>query len=804
MDSFGHLNTNASELIEWPNNLPTPLISREHVFNNRNTASEMSSSRLRKRRTMSEVVELINVQWAFTNDQFSQFKSFFDNELENGEGNFIMVTYDQSPTPHFVRVVTRELNFFGAKYSGNRDDNLHSVSAVLEVVDSDVYEIENWFDPLPPPVENPLPVTSTDFPTLCRDEFTMTFGASYDLQIETVYGIEVSDAKDGVFNPHIYFALQTDDEKATRIKVLTFNNDYNGAAWFRMVRISNALGPSYEILSQPTNPQASVVPAPVVSISNLTEITSDDQVSALGALSTGIIPLYHDGNFVTPYSLVEDPMIWLSPTYRRAQKKYVQRQQASFDSFGDMITIKPPGVNIITMTGPPGAIFSYTRDQSDPQIDTYMPQLNGLDNNALVQDHKFTGVIKVRCFVNGCRSPLTTVLIDKVMWEIPVMTSVASLNDLSGYCDYPKTDSITGLVSESGNSCNILYGGDCAFEALIYSAGTQGGSLGNLRWNGATLALMQRIKTRTTITYLDWPTDRVTVQFFQFSGFLWNRLYNGWGLAPPTHNWGITDVAGAIHGIGFQDSVCGLTGIEDGLANEFLVAASIIVSANLPLPPDQTCHGDLNFNVGMARFDIIRATQWITNPRDQTWTLPAFVPPAAVSEPPPITVPIVPFDDYESYLDGDATAMTLSFHSGIDWSGSWVLQTGATVAQTGYDPFEEYANGAVADFSGTHLAGDGYVPYNGGEAWEATVEWHFYTPATGVVYSEPWDGYPDGALAFDAQITTVGWMTGGGEGWQIGTSYTNGSEGFDTYADGAFVGAVTGTSFTLSESWIAT
>jgi hypothetical protein len=806
-DSFAQIATNASELIEWPEDLPTPLFNREHTFTNRNALTPMSTQRLRSRRMFTECIEMLHVQWNFTNDQFHEFKKFFDTELNNGEGNFIMVTYDESPTAHFIRVVTRELNFYGATYSGNRQDNLHAVSATLEVVDSDVYEIENKFDPLPPPVVNPLPTPQAVFPSpLCRDEFAFSFDSQYDLQLDTVYGIEISDSATGIFYPHVYFGLVSAVEKSTRLKTVTFNNDYNGAAWFRVVRIRNAIGdPDYAILSQPVNPAASVVSAPTVSLDHLTEISTSDQVSALGTLSTGVVSLHRDGPWVVPYSSKEDPMIWLSTTYRRAQKKYIQRQQGSFDTFGDMNGISPEnGINRITMTGPAGALFSYTRDQSDPQIDTYMPALNGTANNAMVQDHRFSGVLKVRCFVGGCRSPLTTILVDKMMREIPVMPVAVTNKAIFSSCDYPNIDPVSGLPVESGDSCNLNYGGDCSFELQKYNEGTSGGSPATSRWDGSQLVVQSRSKTRNTAVYLGFTIDAVSVSYIQFSGWTWTKTSNFWSIAPRTHNWGVTDLfATVIEGIGPTDTFCGSGAAVDAATATFLTFASIITSASLPQPPAQACNQPLSFTTTTARFDILRATQWRTNLRDEVWDSPTFTPPAVpVVEPPAVIVPVVPFDDFESYLDGDATAMTLSFNTAIDWNEAWTIRAGATTAQTGYDTFEEYANGSVPDFS-THITGDGYIPYNGGEAWEAVVEWHVTTPLIGIAYSEPWTGYSDGALSSDAQVTTNGWMTGSGEGWHVGTALVTGLEDFSTYVDGAFTGAATGSNFVASESWIA-
>lgn len=790
-------------LIEWPINLPTPLINRDHTFNSRNIITQMSSTRVRVRRQFDETVELINCQWNFTNDEFSEFKHFFDVHLENGANNFLLVTYDLSPTPHYVRVVTREVNFYGAKYSGGRDDNLHAVNAVLEVVDSDVYEVENWFDPVPPIPENPLPEVPLEM-SACRDEFTLTFDG---LDQDTIYGIEISDDEFGAFLPHIYFALQTDAEKSSRTKILTFNNDYNGEAWLRMVRI----GGGYAILTRPTNPQASILPAPVITISNLSEITTQQMVDDFGTAAAGLIPLWSDADgdvFKIPMSLVEDKMIWLSDTYRRPSKKYVQKQgwADSNDRFGDLLAEKTPGVNLITVLNQPaGAIFTFTRDQSDPEIDTYMPNLQSLPLNVQAQDHRFGGVVKCRFFQGGCRSPLCTVLIDKLMHEIPTIECQVVSNGINGYCDYPQTDPLTGLPSESGNSCNLLWGGDCNFEGHIVGLGWSGGSPAITRWSPSIphTSLRRHIKTLAFTTYLGWDIDLVGAQYWDFSSFNWfNRTFNSWHIAPKTHNWAITNTPASImHPIDFDESVCGEDSEATDTAALFMGDCSFKVGAAMPTPPDAVCHTTTDLELTYSRFDIVRATQWWENPRDTFWfnSPDPFEPPVPTLEPGADEQPVLPFDDFETYLDGDASVMTLDFNVGIDWNGNWVYRAGQGAAM-GYDMFDGYVDGAIPPHT-THFSGDGYDPYDGGELWEVGGEW--ISGLDTFVRGDAFTADSDGVVPFDMGMNDDATAWQANEGWRTG-AVTDGFEEFTSYADGAMIVAATGTNFLASETWRAT
>jgi hypothetical protein len=795
--------------IYWPYDLPTPLFGRTHKFSSRGEGTEMASARLRWRRNHDEPIETIGVQWNFTDDQFARFQEFFDENLNNGEKVFILETYDQSAEEHMITVVTRQVAFL-QPYKGNRDGNLHAVSATLVVESTDVYDTENWFDPFPPPPESHLPQNPTaSFTSECRDEFTLTYGPEFNLQPSIIYGVEISDSQDGVFVPHIYFALQTTGELATGTKVLTINNDYNGRAWLRLVNVTGG----YMVLTQPINPAASALPAPVIQISNLSEITTQDMIAAWGSAATGLYPLWSDDNgstnFFTPLSYIEDKMIWLSGTYRRASKKYVQKQgyANSNDKFGDLLTELPAGVNVITaLNQPAGASFVYSRDQSDPQIDTYMPRLQSLDLNVQAQDHLFQGVVKARYFKDGCRSPLCTVLIDKIMREIPTIGAAVSANNVSGYCDYPVTDSITGLVSESGNSCNILWGGDCLFENRIVGFGWGGGSLAENRWSPSTLqtSLRRHVKSLTFKVYLGWPIDLVTAQYWSFSSFDWfNRDWNGWTKAPKTHNWAITNTpAFNIYPIGFQESVCGADLDAQESSALFMASASLLVSFAMPPPPTVGCNGVIDMEIAYSVFNILRATQWKTNSRDAFWfeSDDPFTPPVPTLEPGGKTPSVFPFDDFETYLEGDATLKTLDFNNGIDWDAAWTVRNGAD-SVLGWDLWESYTVGALPEYA-VYGDYDIHEYLNDGEGWEAGVglEWNIREGELQKVYSDTLETYSNGAVAFASMTGGTGWEAGGY--WIAQLDTIGGDEQWEGYLDGAFVGANTGTNM-IAEAWQA-
>jgi hypothetical protein len=806
MGDYGTANAEDTGAIQWPYELPVPLFGRTHKFTARGEATEMASEWVRWRRLQDDPIETIAVQWNFTNDQYARFELFFNDTLKNGEKVFTLETYDQSSEEHMITIVTRVVAFLGV-YKGNRDGNLHSVTATLVVESTDIYDVENWFDPFPPTPESLLPENPPTFDSACRDEFTLTYGPEYNLQADVIYGVEISDTAGGPFVPHIYFALQTSEEIASRTKVLRVNNDYNGNAWFRMVQVSGG----YAILTSPTNPQASVLPAPIITISNLSEITTQEMIQLLGGAATGCVPLWGDDtgseNFFTPLSFVEDKMIWLSEVYRRASKKYAQRQgwNNSNDRFGDLIQEKTAGVNIITVENlPAGASFTFTRDQSDPAIDTFMPRLQSLANNVQAQDHRFQGVVKVRFFKDGCKSPLCTVLIDKLMHEIPTIEVQVGNNGVNGYCDLTLTDSVTGLPSESGNSCIVLWGGKCNFESHIVGIGWAGGSTAIARWSPDTAltALRRHVKTWSESVYLGWPIHAVGASYYDFSAFNWfNKTFNGWHLAPKTHNWAITNTPALnMYPIGWDESVCGTDGDATASADTFMAVCSFDVGQAMPDPPSVGCLETIDLMLTYSRFDIIRATQWKENPRDTFWfeSDDPFEPPVPTLEPQPDPPSPWPYDDFESYLDGNALVMTLDFDAGADWSGAWAVRNG-TATTNGYDTWENYTAGAKPDYDGVdHTYDPTYEYLNKGEGWEEGSEWRFVTGYFGIVGYDTWETYSNGDPAFAS--LTGGYYWEPGSYWRTDLDTEIGKETWETYADGAFVGANTGT-IMIAEAW---
>src|SRR6266545_6121908 len=92
-----------SNLPEWPTELPTPLVDRLHSILPRSRVTRMESGRSRVRRSFTEPIEVMEVTWNFTEDQYVAFQTFFQEEIENGSLPFVMETLEPSPTEGKVR-----------------------------------------------------------------------------------------------------------------------------------------------------------------------------------------------------------------------------------------------------------------------------------------------------------------------------------------------------------------------------------------------------------------------------------------------------------------------------------------------------------------------------------------------------------------------------------------------------------------------------------------------------------------------------------------------------------------------------
>lgn len=114
----------------WPDALPTPLLGRQRGIGSQALATRMDSGRVRVRQTQTVPLELQSVRWNFTAGQFSEFLTFFQEDLENGELSFLMPTAKTGETDQDEK----EFAFWEGRFDWEHTDNLFAVSATLELI----------------------------------------------------------------------------------------------------------------------------------------------------------------------------------------------------------------------------------------------------------------------------------------------------------------------------------------------------------------------------------------------------------------------------------------------------------------------------------------------------------------------------------------------------------------------------------------------------------------------------------------------------------------------------------------------
>lgn len=807
--------------------IPVPLLEHERQLTARPSERQMESSRVRRRRMQADLQEFLKVSWNFTEDEFNTFKSFYEDTLDNGTISFLMKTFEDDPAGSGdVVEVSWELAFVGEPQHA-RSDNLFSVSATLEITDKLIQSALpsitfGYFGDEGSEDDNgTIEGNASD----CRENVSVLLDGLVEGEI---YQLAISNAQDGPWTPYIYFALLTEEEKATHHKRVSMSNWFGGdPVWFRVKLFKTAEGEVVdEFISKAGSPEPAELAPPDLSLANASEITTDDQFDALTASdinsTKGLrsLEFYTSGNIYTPYSFLESQS-QTSKVYRMFSRKFAIRQWA-WGTWGDLLV--PGSQNQpVTATGPAGAVIKWTRDGTVPTESTPDPiPYGGVANNAFAIDDKFGGIIIARCFKNGCRSPLTMIAVDKIMYERPTFKTTGPSSGVVGYCDLPVVDPATGLNSESGQSCNILYGGICPYEALNYELGTAGGFTSvNADVNGGNGPLLRsRTKHIREMVYLGWPIHSVASGFFEFLSSEWNDTvssgyFNGWQVAPRSlHTWGIIfkDTFPKFLGVllpneaadvGVAMSFCGPVGSQGEADRDAWGGVRDLRIVDLmPQVGTPDCNADFDQVFHTERFDIVRSPLYYLDMRDSFWLEDPDLdtPPVVPDDPEPEPPNANPYDEFETYADGDASAQTMDYRTGTDWDGAWVIRSG-TAQTTGFDLWESYDAGVIPEWTATRLPGYAYLA--GGEAWEPgpTAEWRITTPEITTVYKDDFESYADGPSPFQMAGGT-GWnVETDGTGWAIGGDLVGGSETWETYANGAIAVSNTGSNFLLSENW---
>jgi hypothetical protein len=512
-------------------------MTRQHQVDPRSAPVLMESGRMRRRRTFLDPLELIAVSWNFTEDQFEAFKTFFEIDLQNGSEHFELITPDFPPAGFVFRTVTRVLAFWECNYAFTRSDNLFSVTATLEVVS------EFTSDANPPEPEIPLPDPEITYPSDCRDTFVFTF---HPLAKGKLYCIQAAVSSTGPWAYHVFVPIYAD--YATGPVSVEFNNDYDGLIWFRAITGRRNPGTQQSDITPITKakcPQASVVRAPRLSVHNTRNVLEPfDPIDNFNYPRPFWAPALrdrnlqvehtqdnHDGHILPtrvhdiPYALsvIENSLFAPTSVYQ------MPRYRVEWTTFNTVLGggNSPDLADLdttVTVDAEGSSVTKWTRDGSDPTEFTVIPTLDGLENNAGVWRHDFAYVIRARSFKEGCRSPLTTLMVDKRIPHQPYLDITVTGASLSGSCDLTTNTWDPDLV-ESANSCKNLYGDPTNYEKFLvaqaYSNPASSGGGNNLLDFG-TGSISEHVD------FLGWMNHEVVCDEHKFASAVLHREPTFW------------------------------------------------------------------------------------------------------------------------------------------------------------------------------------------------------------------------------------------------------------------------------------
>lgn len=131
----------ASAPIYWPDSLPLPLMHPSREYRPRAEIHQMESKRIRVRRYYPDFFTVYDFEWNFTQDEFDAFKTFFEEDLDNGAEAFRIQMLDPLDSGQLSII---DYGFFEAGYQFSYSDGVFKVTAVV------VIEAEQ-LDPFPEP-----------------------------------------------------------------------------------------------------------------------------------------------------------------------------------------------------------------------------------------------------------------------------------------------------------------------------------------------------------------------------------------------------------------------------------------------------------------------------------------------------------------------------------------------------------------------------------------------------------------------------------------------------------------------------
>ena len=556
-------------------------------------------------------------------------------------------------------------------------------------------------------------------------------------------------------------AVPTEDQlEAGHIDVY-LNNTFAGARWFRLQRdgvtIASAVAPAGAAVNPPSG------------------IT-------IGNTYTSPNGLFASGPFIRPISYIENETLNPTVVYIEPALRLEYYRGINWDGITTPVTFDEPD---------PAEILRWTNDGSDPAEDMAWPRPyeEGINNNARCYSPGFSLAIRARCFnvATGCRSPMTLVLVDKLHDIYNYISLQGASVSGTGACDLTMYDA-SGHPVESGCSCLDFWGGPGQYRSYVLSflcgklAGPATREEGGKHVIFSVGTIIEDKNAYTGGTW--WPAHTVGAYRFYAQAVVGDYRPGGyWDSVPIAFEFvkasvGEEDYKSALP-VATPTGGVHLAGPGGSLQGHCSFAGGWILGGHPEGAP--ACAGVINGEVCLDSFE-----SQISLYNDVALEVDAPAPPApgnGLPEPPASDAGYQ--DTFESYLDGDATAMSLD--GGDGWDSAWVFANAS--AAYGTDTFEDYI--ALEDGELDFRATD-FVPMTYGEGWAEA--WGF-ADTTLLLGWDNFEDYEDGL-----QDETEAVRMNLGFGWTLiypgdpdlaywgmadwlWRNISYGSEGWESYAD---------------------
>lgn len=467
--------------VVYPESLPTPQLGRRHTVDPRLDVTKMESNRLRIRRIHIEEVELMDVEWNFTLDQYETFRQWFIEEINSGVDFFIMITFDLVRTPGYYVETTRELAFLDGTYSMSQSDGLVNVTATL-ILDSEsegsYIRIDEGIPDPPPEFPDGYEITYS----ACRDEITFTFPEPVDALLELYH----SASETGPWT--YYTTLPTPLGGRTSFAL----SNYFAGERFVQVRGFTVPAEGEDAVEYGTPivffPLPPLVEPPVVVIDNLAD--SDRAFPSIYRGGSG------DGNESAVYVVGEPNKYFPIESGRPGTALAVVEQYLFSDALIEVrerrelridVNVEsgqyPQAVTLTPVTA--GSSAYYTIDGTDPVSGTPDPGMpfegiHGSGDTAGAQVAEHSRVLIARAFKDGCKSPPIYIAIDvtlnvKPSCQVTGLSGTASVTcNREVYFKDPGSDPAC-VEQVSVGTCAFPYNGEmqqAAAEAAAAGAGS--------------------------------------------------------------------------------------------------------------------------------------------------------------------------------------------------------------------------------------------------------------------------------------------------------------------------------------------